>query len=77
MINCPACAGPQALGGGCATCNGTTFVSEEVAETFLAEQAKANQYFAFQDMIREMLIDGFDKEISFTIDGETFTHSPS
>ena len=40
MIKCPACAGPQALGGDCATCLGVTEVTQEVYEQFFIEEVK-------------------------------------
>lgn len=50
MVDCPACAGPQALGGSCATCNGTTEVSREVFDAFMAERTAA-------DLAHETLIE--------------------
>jgi hypothetical protein len=42
-INCPACAGPTALGGGCATCSGTTEIIQEVFDAFMVEKAKQEE----------------------------------
>jgi hypothetical protein len=38
-IKCPACDGPEALGGTCATCAGTTEVTEEVFNNFIAQKS--------------------------------------
>lgn len=35
MIDCPACAGPTAFGGGCATCQGVTEVTQEIHDAFI------------------------------------------
>jgi len=49
MITCPACSGPTALGGGCATCNGTTQVTQETLDAFEVSQTKldaANEFWS-------------------------------
>lgn len=38
-IKCPACDGPEALGGNCATCAGTTEVTEEIFNNFLTQKS--------------------------------------
>jgi hypothetical protein len=38
MLDCPGCAGPAALGGGCATCHGTTKVTQEAHDSFMASK---------------------------------------
>ena len=55
MLDCPACAGPTALGGDCATCRGTTQISQEVYGAFMANQAIQAELFGLQTLINEAL----------------------
>ena len=56
MLDCPACAGPTALGGGCATCNGTTQVSQEAYDLFIRNQAIQHKLFELQTLIGNVLL---------------------
>lgn len=55
MLDCPACAGPAALGGGCSTCNGTTEVTQEVCDAFIANQVIKNELHNLQTLISDVL----------------------
>jgi hypothetical protein len=55
MKECPACAGPTALGGKCATCNGTTEVAQEVFDAFMVEKAKQEDAQIFWTKVQEYM----------------------
>ena len=55
MKICPACAGPTALGGGCATCNGTTEVTQQVFDAFMAEKTKQEDAQVFWGRVQEYM----------------------
>jgi hypothetical protein len=74
MITCPACAGPQALGGDCATCLGTTKVTQETLDAFLKRAEKKEQHLHFVFEVQKLVQGGLDKEMSFTIDGQTLQY---
>lgn len=40
MLDCPACAGPTALGGDCATCKGTTKIDKTTYDLFIEQRNK-------------------------------------
>jgi len=63
MVECPACAGPSALGGGCATCDGTTKVTVEVREYFLAEYSAREEALATAiEKIKTLDFNQYEKE---------------
>jgi hypothetical protein len=74
MITCPACAGPQALGGDCATCLGVTEVTQAAHEAFLIQKQKQEEYFSFVSVVKGLLDSGIDEEMSFAVNGELFTY---
>jgi hypothetical protein len=76
MIDCPACDGPQALGGDCATCLGLTEVTQEIYDTFLAQKAKQEQFFEFVSTVNEKAQNGIDQTMSFTVGTETLQYTP-
>lgn len=51
MLDCPACAGPTALGGDCATCKGMTQVSQKVYDAFMQNQTILIELADFQMLI--------------------------
>ena len=55
MVDCPACAGPAALGGECATCNGITEVTQEVYDAFLADKALREELYELQRAITDVV----------------------
>jgi predicted methyltransferase len=64
MTTCPACAGPQALGGNCATCNGTTEVTQEVYNSFLAIQtAREEAYTTLDTKLATLDLNEYELEI--------------
>jgi hypothetical protein len=76
MIKCPACDGPQALGGDCATCRGVTEVTQEVHDAFMAQQEQQERLFEFVFMVNEKAQSGIDQTMSFTIGEETLEYTP-
>lgn len=74
MIDCPACAGPQALGGDCATCLGVTEITQEVFDVFMVNKEKQEKYFLFVSQVQSLITSGFDKKMTFTIDNETLNY---
>jgi hypothetical protein len=55
MIECPACAGPAALGGNCATCNGTTEITQEVFDAFMVKKATQEEAQLFWSKVQEYM----------------------
>jgi hypothetical protein len=55
MIECPACAGPTALGGGCATCNGTTEVTQEAFDAFMIQKATIEETMVFWNNVQQYM----------------------
>jgi hypothetical protein len=76
MIDCPACDGPQALGGDCVTCLGVTEVTQEVHDVFLAQKEKQERFFEFVFTVNEKAQNGVDQTMSFTIGEETLEYTP-
>ena len=52
-INCPACAGPD--NAGCATCNGTSEVTQEVFDAFMIEKNKQEESQIFWGKVQEYM----------------------
>jgi|LakMenEpi03Aug12_release.lakeMendotaPanAssembly.Ray.scaffolds.fasta_scaffold2599568_2 hypothetical protein len=75
MIDCPACAGPQALGGDCATCLGVTEITQEVFDVFMLHKEKQERYFYFVSEVDNLITSGFDKKMTFTVGNETLNYS--
>jgi hypothetical protein len=75
MIDCPACSGPQALGGDCATCLGVTEITQEVFDVFMLHKEKQERYFYFFSEVDNLITSGFDKKMTFTVDNETLNYS--
>jgi len=48
MLDCPACAGPQALGGNCATCHGTTYIEQDTFDAFMTAKSENEALSSFQ-----------------------------
>ena len=76
MIKCPACAGPQALGGDCATCLGVTEVTQEAHDAFVAQREKQEQFFEFISEVTEKAQNGLNQSMSFTAGEETLEYIP-
>lgn len=56
MLNCPACAGPTALGGDCATCKGITTVGKEIYDTFMLEQQRLSLLEDLKNTITDAML---------------------
>jgi hypothetical protein len=54
-VTCPACAGPD--NAECATCNGTSLVSQEVYDTFMAAKAQQEATWQLQRALQELPIE--------------------
>jgi hypothetical protein len=52
-INCPACAGPDNVE--CATCQGTSEVTQEVFDTFMAKKTKQEEAQIFWGRVQEYM----------------------
>jgi hypothetical protein len=53
MKICPACAGPD--NAECATCNGTTEVTQQVFDALMAEKTKQEQAIVFWSKVQEYI----------------------
>lgn len=71
MIECPACAGPVEVRVGCATCGGTTKVTQEVADAFIVVRDKQDQLSEFMLVITST---SFDISGSYTLSIGEQTH---
>jgi hypothetical protein len=76
MIKCPACDGPQAVGGDCATCLGVTEVTQEVYDAFLTQKEQQERFFEFVSEVNENAQNGINQTMSFTIGEETLEYTP-
>jgi hypothetical protein len=64
MVKCPACAGPDALGGDCATCNGVTEVTTKIRESFLEKTAATDSATqTLTEKIRTLDLNEYEKNI--------------
>jgi hypothetical protein len=64
MKTCPACAGPTALGGGCATCNGTTEVTQEIYNNFISIQNERNNaYTTLSEKIATLDLNEYEQDL--------------
>lgn len=76
MIECPACAGPPEARATCATCNGVMEVTQEVFDSFVAQQEKTNRFSSFVQEAEDALRGGIDSEIVITINDQTLEYTP-
>ena len=76
MIECPACGGPPEERAFCETCGGSTEVTQEVYDAFLAQKEKQERFFEFQSSVTEKIANGIDSNMSFTIDEEIIEYLP-
>ena len=60
MINCPACAGPD--NAGCATCGGTSEVTQEVYDIFTLEQERRIATYELQRALSGLPVENIPGE---------------
>jgi hypothetical protein len=59
-LDCPACAGPDNVG--CATCGGTSEVTQEVYDTFMIEQERMIATYELQRALADLPVENIPGE---------------
>ena len=66
MKTCPACAGPAALGGDCATCDGITEVTQEVYDAFIKlHDDIANAHISLAAKLAALELNEHERDVLF------------
>lgn len=65
MFDCPACAGPFALGGSCVTCFGKTIVNQDQINDFYDRQKKHKDSELFKEITSafEKFVEGVEEDV--------------
>lgn len=59
-LQCPACSGPD--NAECATCKGTSLVSKEVYDSFIANKTILDELFGLKDSLTQKIQEAQSKE---------------